>query len=264
MAVLLVDADCHCQEAVRKTLREDGLTVIAACDGLSGLDAAIAEKPDLILADFHLQGIDIFTFIKKIRRRAALAKTPLILLLPKEEEQNAAPLQAEGLAGVLTKPIDAVALSRAVLQSRGPIVKEEPLLVGPALSEEFLQKSALAVIEKIAWEYLPSVLEKSLSREAVESMVARVVEQKVTELLQVDSALQGTAGNAFNGTRETILEVVEKISWEVVPGVLETALPKEAIKELIERIVWETVPQIAEIEIKKEIKRLQPEEGESL
>ena len=264
MAVLLVDADCHCQEAVRKTLREDGLTVIATCDGLSGLDAAIAEKPDLILADLHLQGIDIFHFIKKIRRRAVLAETPIILLLPKEEEYDIAPLRAEGIVAVLTKPIDAVALSKAVLQSRGPTVKEEPLLVGPVLSEEVIQKSTLAAIEKVAWEVIPSVLEKSLSREAVESLVARIIEQKVTALLKIGSGLEGVPESGPNGTRHDILEVVEKISWDVVPGILEMALPKEAVKEMIERIVWETVPPIAEIEIKKEIKRLQPEEGKVL
>ncbi len=129
MSVLLVDDDRECQEVVQKTLREDGLSVFSANDGLSGLDAAISEKPDLILADFHLQGIDILSFVKKIRRRVYLAETPIILLFSKEKEENvdADFLQSAGIQSILNKPIDPILLSREVLQNIGPVVKEEPL-----------------------------------------------------------------------------------------------------------------------------------------
>ncbi len=299
MEVLLVDDDRQCQDMVQGTLREDGLTVLSANDGLSGLDAAISEKPDLILADFHLQGIDILDFVKRIRRRAALAETPLILLMPKGETIDPALLQSAGIRATLNKPLDPIVLSREVLQNMGPVVKEEPLPMSTPVTQESLQggleagatfaghvapardtlpaggarapdidkaalqKNILEVVEKVAWDVIPAILETALSKATLQSTVERAVHENVERLLRTGGSEEGDPGSRGHeeALQKNILEVVEKVAWDVIPGVLETALPKETIKAIVERVVWETVPPIAEIEIKKEIKRLQPEEG---
>lgn len=60
--------------------------------------------------------------------------------------------------------------------------------------------------------------------------------------------------------RKNVLEIVEKVVWDVLPGMLQAALPKAELKEIIEKVTWEVLPSLAEVEIKKEIKRLQEEE----
>ncbi len=231
MTVLLIDDDCECQDLVQETLREDGLTVIVTSDSLSGLDAAISEKPSLILADLHIHEIDIVSFVKKVRQRTALSETPIILLIPQEETYDETLFQPSDIQDTLNKPIDPTALSQKVLQNIQPTVKEEPIKEEPIPVE-------IVPLEKAISNTSSPLLEETISQELIASIAERVIEKK-------------------------ILDVIEKIAWEVVPDVLEMALPKESLKGMIERIIWETVPAIAEIEIKKEIKRLQPEEGAS-
>ncbi len=224
MEVLLVDDDLEAQSIVNTTLRNAGFNVIAVNDGLSGLDAAMSEKPELILADFRLLGIDIVDFVRRVRDKAYLAETPIILLVRREENYDSLFMQSVGISAIVNKPIDPTALSSEV-------TKHMPIV----------QTSALPVDSPA--EDLPP--EKASQVEDPE------VTRKIISALQTDDLL-----------KKNILEVIERISWEVLPEVLEAALPKETIKTLVESVVWETVPALAEIEIKKEIKRLQSESTE--
>jgi DNA-binding response OmpR family regulator len=224
MEVLLVDDDLESQSIVNTTLRNAGFSVIAVNDGLSGLDAAISDKPELILADFRLLGIDIVDFVRRVRDKASLAETPIILLVRREENYDSLFMQSVGISAIVNKPIDPSALSSEVTKH-----------------VTVVQTSALPVDASIGDIRPEGALQ-----------VDNTATQKVISALQTDDVL-----------RKNILEVIERISWEVLPGVLEAALPKETIKALIESVVWETVPALAEIEIKKEIKRLQSERTEA-
>ncbi len=46
----------------------------------------------------------------------------------------------------------------------------------------------------------------------------------------------------------------------MLPGMLQSSFKSE-LKEIIEKVTWEVIPPLAEIEIKKEIKRLEGEEN---
>jgi len=225
MGVLLVDDNLEDQDVVNATLNEAGFAVLFVNDGLSGLDAAIAEKPELIILDSHIMGIDVVDFVKKIRHRSHLENTPVILLTPMEENYDPLFLQSMGIQAILNKPIDPALLSQEVVSQIGQTVREDQFASNPLLSDEETGEISGGI----------SSLHKRIDTTAIRS-------------LEMDALL-----------RENILEVVEKIAWEVIPGVIEAALPKEVLKSIVERVVWETVPALAEIAIKKEIQRLQPE-----
>ena len=221
MEVLLVGDHLENQDTVKTVLREAGFSALFVNDGLSGLDAAIAEKPGLIVVDSSLVGIDMIDFVKKIRQRPYLANTPIILLIQNEEDYDLLFLQSVGIQTTLNKPIDPALLSKEVANRIGPSLCEEQICLDAPVSYEGRDNES-------AFEPL------RLNRR---SMLA----------LANDELLQ-----------KNILEVVEKVLWDVLPGIIETAIPKEAMKSMVERVVWETVPALAEIEIKKEIRRLTP------
>jgi len=224
MEVLLVGDHLENQDAVKTVLREAGFSALFVNDGLSGLDAAIAEKPGLIVVDSSLVGIDMIDFVKKIRRRPYLANIPVFLLIQKEEDYDPLFLQSVGIQTTLNKPIDPALLSKEVVNRITPRLRRE-------------QTDDLSVSYEGGGE------ESDDASDAFETIRAA----KKAALTAVNDEL----------LRKNILEVVEKVLWEVLPGTIETALPKEAMKSMVERVVWETVPALAEIEIKKEIKRLQ-------
>ena len=258
MSVLLVDDNPEIQNLVESTLQQDGLSVVSTDDGLSALDIAISEKPDLILVDSAIKGIDIFTFVKKIKRRASLAETPIILLLNPGERPDPAALQSAGLSAILKKPIDPTLLSKEVKKKMGIAPQNDDV---PSLDIEkgFLSNEAMETFGNKAEDTLSLDLldadDSSTSLTEKQEKTSHSEQTKISELppsideRKVDEAI-----------RRIVTEVVERVAWEVVPGLAETAVQKMKIQSLVEQVVWEVVPSLAEIEIKKEIKRLQPDE----
>jgi len=59
-------------------LKKNGYVVISAMDGEEGLKKAVEEKPDLILADVIMPGIDGFEVCRRLRADLATAHIPII------------------------------------------------------------------------------------------------------------------------------------------------------------------------------------------
>ncbi|MEC4677868.1 MAG: response regulator, partial [Nitrospirota bacterium] len=81
LRVLLADENLAVQKLVELTLQNEGIQLTATDNSLSALDIALKKSPDIILADFNLEGLDIFSFVSKIRQNPRLSDTPIILLI---------------------------------------------------------------------------------------------------------------------------------------------------------------------------------------
>ena len=57
--ILVVDDEANLVDLVRGYLEREGYTVLAAADGLAALDLARAERPDLVILDLMLPGLDL-------------------------------------------------------------------------------------------------------------------------------------------------------------------------------------------------------------
>jgi len=246
MGVLLVGDRLENQEILGTTLKEAGFSALFVYDGLSGLDAAIAEQPELIILNSCLEGIDMVDFVKKIRGRTYLANIPVILLIQREEDSDPFFLQSVRIQATLNKPIDPALLSQEVVNQIGSSLYDghTPLPV----SEQGVEAGVEAGVEPISTPIDSAT--RGLVSPAYRSNTSQPVATNQEPPLVLDHTL----------IQKNILEVVEKVLWDVLPGTIQMAIPKEALQSMIERIVWETVPALAEIEIKKEIKRLQPAE----
>ncbi len=78
MKVLIVDDEQAIREALGRKLRRDGFDVILSADGLEGLRAFHAERPDLVVLDIIMpEGMDGLTVCKRIRE---IADTPVMML----------------------------------------------------------------------------------------------------------------------------------------------------------------------------------------
>lgn len=78
--VLVVDDESDVVELVRVVLSTKGYEVIPTYNGEDGLNAAIAEKPDLIITDLKMPGMSGMEFIKHIRANADLAAIPVLVI----------------------------------------------------------------------------------------------------------------------------------------------------------------------------------------
>lgn len=78
MKVLVVDDSRSDRKIIRYNFEWHGCQVVEAADGRQGLEVAAAEKPDLIISDCLMPGMDGFQFLTELRKRPDLKSTPFV------------------------------------------------------------------------------------------------------------------------------------------------------------------------------------------
>lgn len=102
--ILHIEDDPANRLLVRKLLRNAGHEVVDACDGLEGVRLACAERPDLVLVDLNLPGLDGFEVTLRLRGEASLEGVPIVAITAEGDRETSL---AVGCDGFLQKPIDA-------------------------------------------------------------------------------------------------------------------------------------------------------------
>jgi len=117
--ILVVEDQHDVAELIQVVLRGEGHTVAIARDGAQGLMLSRDWKPDLILMDIMLPGVDGGTLISRLRQEPDTADLPIIAMSASRTlRDRTEELQADAL---LSKPFDVDALLVQVqfLLSRG-------------------------------------------------------------------------------------------------------------------------------------------------
>jgi DNA-binding response OmpR family regulator len=78
--ILIIEDDVFLNELMAKKLIEEGFDVIKATNGEEGIDFAKKEKPDLILLDLILPGMDGFEILEKMKEEPETSSIPVIIL----------------------------------------------------------------------------------------------------------------------------------------------------------------------------------------
>lgn len=78
--ILIIEDDVFLNELMAKKLVEEGFDVIKAVNGEEGLELTRQEKPDLILLDLILPGMDGFEILEKIKEEPETSVIPVIIL----------------------------------------------------------------------------------------------------------------------------------------------------------------------------------------
>ena len=84
--ILIVDDEEHIVELIKFNLDANGYRTITASNGLEALELAKNEKPDLILLDIMLPGLNGNDVCKEIRKDIEIATIPIIMITAKGEE----------------------------------------------------------------------------------------------------------------------------------------------------------------------------------
>jgi DNA-binding response OmpR family regulator len=109
--VLVIDDEAPIRLLCRVNLEAANIEVIEAEDGKSGLEAARAERPDLILLDVMMPGMDGWQVFEQLLQDERTAKIPIVFLTARAELRD----QARGLelGGIdyVTKPFNPLNLA---------------------------------------------------------------------------------------------------------------------------------------------------------
>lgn len=107
--VLLVDDDAEVRDVCAQVLSDEGYTVHAASDGVSGI-AQLDRMPDVIVLDLVMPRMDGWEFLRRLREVAGHERTP-VLLLTATASSGASLVGAQA---ILRKPFVVEALLRHV------------------------------------------------------------------------------------------------------------------------------------------------------
>lgn len=84
--ILIVEDNEDLAFGLRRTLEDEGYAVDVASDGLRGSQRARDEKPDLVILDLMLPGMDGYTILKKLRAEGK--DVPVLILTARGEEAD--------------------------------------------------------------------------------------------------------------------------------------------------------------------------------
>ena len=125
MAKILIVDDSPTEIHLLKILLErHSYQVIEATSGEQGVELANTQRPDLVLMDIVMPGLNGFQATRQISRNARTAHIPVVIVTSKNQETDRVWGERQGARGYLVKPIQESALLGTI----------EELLAEPATS----------------------------------------------------------------------------------------------------------------------------------
>jgi DNA-binding response OmpR family regulator len=143
--ILVVEDEADLLDLVVYNLKKEGFRPIRAETGEKGLELAREERPDLILLDLMMPGLDGLEVCRRLRANDATSGIPIVMVTARAEESDAVVGLSVGADDYVKKPFgvrELVARVRAVLRRSGPgadpsqrVVRADELEVDPAKHE---------------------------------------------------------------------------------------------------------------------------------
>ncbi len=102
--ILVVDDEPNIVDLLVFNLEKEGYNTIVANDGITAVDMALKEKPDLILLDVMIPKLDGISVCKKIRYALNISNIPILMISAKDTETDKIVGLEMGADDYITKP----------------------------------------------------------------------------------------------------------------------------------------------------------------
>ena len=182
--VLVIDDEKDLLELVRYNLEKEHIDVITASDGQSGLDIGLKHKPDLVLLDLMMPGMNGLEVCKQLRADSRTSRVPIIMLTAKAAETDKIIGLEMGADDYITKPFsvrELLARVRAVLRrtavsaAANEIIRRGKLTIDVGTHEVKWgeERLTLTATEFRILEYLTTRVERVHSRDEILQAMGR-------------------------------------------------------------------------------------------
>jgi DNA-binding response OmpR family regulator len=203
--VLVIEDDPTLRLGLTKTLRSEGFRVEVAKTGGEGLEAALSLRPDLVLCDVMLPGLNGFEICEELRRHDA--DLPILLVTAKGEEQDRVRGLRLGADDYIVKPFgiaELLARVSAALRRRRLAARESAVIRFGEVTVDFTAHAvtrAGAPVEMTALEI--KLLRYFVDHEGV--------------LLPRQRILDAVWGSDYFGTDRTVDNFVNRLRTKLEP-----------------------------------------------
>ncbi|MBF0527715.1 MAG: response regulator transcription factor [Deltaproteobacteria bacterium] len=139
-SILIIEDEKDLAELLEFNLRQEGFFPKMAYDGLTGLNQAISNPPDMIILDLMLPGMLGTEVCKRLKNNPGTAQVPIIMLTAKGEEIDRVVGFEVGAEDYVVKPFsvrELILRVKAVLRRTQPQPISRPVLtVGPMIIDQ--------------------------------------------------------------------------------------------------------------------------------
>ncbi|HVW59074.1 MAG TPA: response regulator [Puia sp.] len=112
--ILVIEDERDVRENIAEILLLSGYEVSKADDGLSGVEMALADIPDLIICDITMPRLDGYQVLHSLHRHSRTSNIPFIFLTASLEKEQVRRAMTAGADDYLTKPFEGIELLNAV------------------------------------------------------------------------------------------------------------------------------------------------------
>ena len=102
--ILVADDESHILNVVSLKLRNAGFRVLTASDGQEALDIALAERPDLLITDYHMPQLSGLELCRRLKQEPATESMPAIMLTARGYHLEPHDTEQSGILKMLSKP----------------------------------------------------------------------------------------------------------------------------------------------------------------
>lgn len=102
--VLIVEDEENIVESLSFLLKREGFRVTSVLDGAQAMDRIGAGRPDLLILDVMLPGVDGFEILRTIRSQPEIADLPVVMLTARMQQQDRRLAEEIGVNAFVTKP----------------------------------------------------------------------------------------------------------------------------------------------------------------
>ncbi|MCB1632423.1 MAG: response regulator [Pseudomonadales bacterium] len=117
--ILIVDDSPTENFSIGSLLGRQGHDVIAAESGEEGIRLAREQRPDLILMDIVMPGLNGFQATRQLTRDPQTAMIPIVILTSKSQDTDRVWAERQGAKGYLTKPVEEAVLLSTITHVLG-------------------------------------------------------------------------------------------------------------------------------------------------
>ncbi len=124
--ILVVDDEKRVRDLISFRLQVFGYEVMVADNGQEALTIASEQKPDLILLDVMMDGLDGYQVCSRLKRNNETRSIPVVMLTAKSEAKDVTRAFESGAVDYVVKPYDPTVLRQKVERNLGAGLVSEP------------------------------------------------------------------------------------------------------------------------------------------
>ena len=118
--ILIIDDNSAWRYLVIHELQKQGYTTFSANNGIAGIETAKQNKPDLILLDILMPGIDGFEVCRILKKDPLLKNIPIVFITAKAHKTDVILGLESGGTSYIVKPVKLEVILQKVIELIGP------------------------------------------------------------------------------------------------------------------------------------------------